>query len=133
MNCVSEKPADGPAVFKDEEALRAELPEAERGLDHPPSLYSTTYIRNKAEDFLRRHAGPDATPEADAQPWFLYLAPTAPHRGGPQAGFENDEVVDVGDTDVPVPRTPTRSPTRRSRRCVPTGPTSRSRSAIGRT
>lgn len=37
-------------------------------------VYSTTYLRDRARDFIK------AQEEDDDRPWFLYLAPAAPHR-----------------------------------------------------
>ena len=44
------------------------------GIVRPTSAYSTAYIRTQADRFLA-----DAEAWRDQQPWFLYLAPPAPH------------------------------------------------------
>jgi arylsulfatase A-like enzyme len=65
--------------------------------------YATTYVKNQAEQFIR-----DAHTLNDAQPWFLWVSPTAPHAG--QGGtFDKTKVVETkyqgSDTVIP-PFTP---------------------------
>ena len=45
----------------------------ENGVSKELSTYSTHYVRDHALDFITRAEA------SDARPWFLYLAPTAPH------------------------------------------------------
>jgi arylsulfatase A-like enzyme len=55
----------------------------------PPGTYETTYLADKATDFIRRRAADPTTP------WYLYLAPTPPHYPyRPEARYEG----------IPVPR-----------------------------
>jgi len=44
--------------------------------------YTTSYVRDQGLEFLRRQS----TAAKDSQPWFLYLAPFAPHELQTQAG-----------------------------------------------
>jgi arylsulfatase A-like enzyme len=44
--------------------------------------YSTTYIKNRALNFIQ------AREQNDDQPWFLYLSPNAPHAAGQSSGPE---------------------------------------------
>jgi arylsulfatase A-like enzyme len=51
--------------------------------------YATTYVAGKAEQFLT-----DAETLNDAQPWFLYIAPTAPH-AGTGGTYDQNRVVET--------------------------------------
>jgi arylsulfatase A-like enzyme len=51
--------------------------------------YSTRYLEQRAEDFLQR-----ANDQNDSQPWFLYVAPKAPHSA---------YVPEAKHADAPVP------------------------------
>lgn len=58
--------------------------------------YSTDYLRDRAVEFLEQGESDDAT---DTKPWFLYVAPFAPHPAStPEADYANESFPAFTDT-----------------------------------
>ena len=65
----------------------------ENGTSRELTTYSTHYVRDRALDFIGRREADDA------QPWFLYLAPKAPHTPlQPEPKFAGTSVPDFAST-----------------------------------
>jgi arylsulfatase A-like enzyme len=63
----------------------------EQGVRKSVSSYSTTYVENQALSFLQ-----NAEQTNDGRPWFLYLAPYAPHiPSTPETQYANTPVPDA--------------------------------------
>lgn len=64
-------------------------PWSSNGHSTSPEEYSTTYIDRRARKFLRAVEQKD-----DSQPWFLYVAPSAPHPPAtPERKYRNSKVL----------------------------------------
>ena len=87
--------------------------------------YSTSYVRDQALDFI------DQSEADDSQPWFLYLAPFAPH--GPASPDDQYKTTDVGTLARRAVHDEASPATSRTRsRTSPTGSRATSRPETGR-
>jgi arylsulfatase A-like enzyme len=102
-------PAGTPPNFDDYSVYETnylDFPARENGTcTRKPADHTTSYTFSKAESFLTERESND-----DEQPWFLYLAPSAPHHDGQKYGVdawrEMTEAPSYDGIDVPTYQPP---------------------------